>query len=93
VAGRADPGASDADRETLAQGHPPAQQAALVLAMLRKDERLMDLAIPNGISASTLRRWLLEVIGLLSGRAPRLNHMLRRLSACGQVVVLADGTP
>jgi hypothetical protein len=70
----------------------PAQQAVLVLAMLRKDERLLDLATPNGISASTLRRWLLEVITLLAGRAPRLPRVLRRLSARGQVVVLADGT-
>jgi hypothetical protein len=70
----------------------PAQQAVLVLAMLRKDERLLDLAAPNGISASTLRRWLLEVIGLLAGRAPRLNRTLRRLSARGAVVVLVDGT-
>ena len=70
----------------------PAQQAVLVLAMLRKDERLLDLAAPNGISASTLRRWLLEVIGLLAGRCPRLNRVLRRLAARGQVVVLADGT-
>jgi hypothetical protein len=70
----------------------PAQQAILVLAMLRKDERLLDLATPNGISASTLRRWLLEVITLLAGRAPRLNRVLRRLAAQGAVVVLADGT-
>lgn len=70
----------------------PAQQAVLVLAMLRKDERLLDLATPNGISASTLRRWLLEVIGLLAGRATRLNRVLRRLVARGTVVVLADGT-
>ena len=70
----------------------PAQQAVLVLAMLRKDERLLDLAAPYGISASTLRRYLLEVIGLLAGRAPRLNRVLRRLAARGQVVVLADGT-
>jgi hypothetical protein len=70
----------------------PAQQAVLVLAMLRKDERLLDLAGPNGISASTLRRYLLEAIGLLAGRATRLNRVLRRLAARGQVVVLADGT-
>src|SRR5207249_4962924 len=59
----------------------PGQQAVLVLAMLRKDERLLDLAGPNEVSASTLRRYLLEVIGLLAGRAPRLNRVLRRLSA------------
>ena len=70
----------------------PGQQAVLVLAMLRKDERLLDLATPNGISASTLRRWLLEVITLLAGRAPRLPRVLRRLAARGAVVVLVDGT-
>lgn len=70
----------------------PAQQAVVVLAMLRKDERLHDLAAPNGISPATLRRWLLEVITLLAGRAPRLNRVLRRLAAHGHVVVLVDGT-
>jgi len=70
----------------------PAQQAVLVLAMLRKDERLLDLATPNGVSAATLRRWLLEVITLLARRAPRLPRVLRRLAAHGQVAVLADGT-
>lgn len=68
------------------------QQAVLVLAMLRKDERLLDLAGPNQISASTLRRYLLEVLGLLAARAPRLNRALRRLAGQGAVVVLVDGT-
>ena len=70
----------------------PWGQAVLVLAILRKDERLTDLAGPHDLAPSTLRRYLLEVIGLLAGRAPRLNRVLRRLSARGQVVVLADGT-
>jgi hypothetical protein len=70
----------------------PWQQAVLVLAMLRKDERLRDLAGPNDLSPSTPRRYLLEVIGLLATRAPRLNRALRRLSEQGAVVVLVDGT-
>jgi hypothetical protein len=70
----------------------PGRQAVLVLAMLRKDERLADLAGPNQVSAATLRRYLLEVLGLLAGRAPRLDRTLRRLVALGHAVVLADGT-
>jgi len=70
----------------------PWQQAVLVLAMLRKDERLTDLAGPNDISPSTMRRYLLEVIGVLATRAPRLNRALRRLTGQGAVVVLVDGT-
>uniref|UniRef100_UPI001C550627 transposase family protein n=1 Tax=Amycolatopsis anabasis TaxID=1840409 RepID=UPI001C550627 len=70
----------------------PGRQAVLVLAMLRKDERLADLAGPHAVSASTLRRWLLEVIGLLAARAPRLDRVVRRLAARGVAVVLVDGT-
>ena len=70
----------------------PARQALLVLVMLRKDERLLDLACPNEISTATLRRYLLEVIELLATRAPRLDRTLRRLAARGAVVVLVDGT-
>ncbi|MGW0316565.1 hypothetical protein [Streptomyces flavidovirens] len=40
----------------------PGRQALLVLAFLRQDQRLADLAGGNDISASTLRRWMLEVI-------------------------------
>ncbi|MFD9891610.1 hypothetical protein ACFWY9_19915, partial [Amycolatopsis sp. NPDC059027] len=69
-----------------------AEQAVLVLAMLRHDQRLLDLSRANAVSASTIRRWLLEVIGLLAARAPRLDRVLRRLVARGAVVVLADGT-
>ncbi|GAA4548721.1 hypothetical protein GCM10023192_68810 [Amycolatopsis samaneae] len=64
----------------------------LVLAMLRHDQRLLDLSRANAVSASTIRRWLLETIRLLADRAPRLDRALRRLVARGAVVVLADGT-
>ncbi|MFD2488068.1 transposase family protein, partial [Amycolatopsis albidoflavus] len=70
----------------------PAEQAVLVLAMLRHDQRLLDLSRANAVSAATIRRWLLEVIDLLAARAPRLDRVLRRLAARGAVVVLADGT-
>ncbi|MFI0730359.1 transposase family protein [Streptomyces sp. NPDC021225] len=46
----------------------------------------------NGVSASTVRRWLLEVIELLSARAPRLNRALKKIARKGGVVVLIDGT-
>ncbi|MBN9744167.1 IS5/IS1182 family transposase [Amycolatopsis sp. A1MSW2902] len=70
----------------------PAEQAVLVLAMLRHDQRLLDLSRANAVSAATIRRWLLEAIDLLAARAPRLDRVLRRLAARGAAVVLADGT-
>lgn len=71
---------------------PPGRIAVLVLAVLRHDQRLADLAGGNGVSASTIRRWVLEVIGLLAARAPRLERALNRISAAGGDVVLLDGT-
>jgi hypothetical protein len=70
----------------------PAQQALVVLAVLRHDQRLADIGGGNGVSASTVRRWVLEVIALLAGRARRLGRVLRRLAARGAAVVLVDGT-
>jgi len=70
----------------------PGRQAVLVLAWLRHDQRLTDLAGANHISASTLRRWNLETIGLPAARAPRLDRVLTRLHATGQTLILADGT-
>ncbi|MFC9951407.1 transposase family protein [Streptomyces prasinus] len=43
-------------------------------------------------SDSTVRRWLLEVIGLLAARAPRLGRALKKIARKGGVVVLLDGT-
>ncbi|MFJ9034940.1 hypothetical protein ACIRQP_42410 [Streptomyces sp. NPDC102274] len=59
----------------------PGLQAVLVLAHLRHDQRLADLAGGNDIAASTLRRWVLEVIGLLSARAPRLDRALKKIAS------------
>ncbi|MGW5126967.1 transposase family protein [Streptomyces sp. NPDC004069] len=71
---------------------PPGRIALIVLAVLRHDQRLSDMAGGNGVSASTVRRWLLEVIGLLSARAPRLDRALKKIARKGGVVVLLDGT-
>nr|BFD94099.1 IS5/IS1182 family transposase [Kitasatospora sp. Xyl93] len=71
---------------------PPGKIALIVLAVLRHDQRLSDMAGGNDISASTVRRWLLEVIELLAARAPRLDRALRRITRTGGVVVLLDGT-
>jgi hypothetical protein len=70
----------------------PAGQALVVLAVLRHDQRLADIGGGQGVSSSTVRRWVLEVITLLAARAARLGRVLRRLAARGAVVVLVDGT-
>ncbi|MCC9705516.1 IS5/IS1182 family transposase [Streptomyces sp. MNU76] len=71
---------------------PPGRIALIVLAVLRHDQRLSDIAGGNDVSASTVRRWLLEVIGLLSARAQRLDRALKKIARKGGVVVLLDGT-
>lgn len=70
----------------------PGTQAVIVLAVLRHDQRLLDMAGGNDVSASTVRRWVLEVIDLLSARAPRLDRALKKIARKGGVVVLLDGT-
>ncbi|MEO3859730.1 transposase family protein [Acrocarpospora sp. B8E8] len=71
---------------------PPGRIAVVVLAFLRHDHRLADLAGGNDVSASTIRRWVLEVIALLAQRAPRLDRALKKITAAGGDVVLLDGT-
>lgn len=71
---------------------PPGTQAVIVLAVLRHDQRLADMAGSNDVSASTIRRWLLEVIELLAARAPRLDRALKKIARSGGEVVLIDGT-
>ncbi|GAB2451568.1 transposase family protein [Streptomyces incanus] len=68
------------------------QIAVIVLAHLRNDERLADLAGGNAVSASTVRRWVLEVIGLLAARSPRLDRALAKVAKDSGCVVLLDGT-
>ncbi|WP_055495235.1 transposase family protein [Streptomyces sp. TP-A0356] len=67
----------------------PGAQAVIVLAVLRHDQRLAD---GNHVSAATVRRWVLEVLTLLSTRAPRLDRALKKIARRGGVVVLLDGT-
>ncbi|MFH9355789.1 IS5/IS1182 family transposase, partial [Kitasatospora sp. NPDC017646] len=71
---------------------PPGKIALIVLAALRHDQRLSDMAGGNDVSASTVRRWLLEVIALLAARAPRLERALKKVTRSGGEVVLIDGT-
>jgi hypothetical protein len=71
---------------------PPGKIALIVLATLRHDHRLADMAGGNGISSSTLHRWTWEIIGLLAVRAPRLDRALATISRQGGEVVLIDGT-
>lgn len=68
------------------------QIAVITLAHLRNDERLADLAGGNAVSASTVRRWVLEVINLLAARSPRLDRALAKVAKNGGCVVLLDGT-
>lgn len=70
----------------------PGTQAIVVLAVLRHDQRLADMAGGNNVSASTVRRWVLEVLGLLAARAPRLDRALKKIARRGGAVVLLDGT-
>jgi len=71
---------------------PPGKIALIVLATLRHDHRLADMAGCNGVSASTIDRWTWEVIGLLAARAPRLDRALATIRREGGEVVLLDGT-
>lgn len=71
---------------------PPGRIAVLVLAMLRHDQRLLDLAGGNGVPESTLRRWRDEMLDLLAAKAPRLDRALRKIARRGGEVVLIDGT-
>ncbi|MGA4949223.1 transposase family protein [Streptomyces lydicamycinicus] len=66
--------------------------ALIVLAVLRRDQRLSGTAGRNDVSTSTVRRWLPEVIGLLSAPAPRLDRALKKITRKGGAVVLLDGS-
>ncbi len=71
---------------------PAGTQGLIVLAVLRHDQRLSDMAGGNQVSASTVRRWVTEVLRLLAARAPRLDRALKKIAKKGGVVVLLDGT-
>ncbi|MBD0716076.1 transposase family protein [Streptomyces sp. CBMA370] len=71
---------------------PPGKIAVIVLAVLRHDQRLADMAGGNNVSESTVRRWRDEVITLLAAQAPRLDRALKKIARQGGEVVLIDGT-
>ncbi|WP_405691336.1 transposase family protein [Streptomyces sp. NBC_00057] len=64
----------------------------IVLAVLRHDQRLADMAGGNNVSESTVRRWRDELITLLAAQAPRLDRALKKIAKQGGEVVLIDGT-
>ncbi|KOV80983.1 transposase [Streptomyces sp. NRRL WC-3618] len=70
----------------------PGRQAVIVLAVLRHDQRLADMAGVGGVGESTVRRWVKEVVKLLAARSPRLDRALKKTARSGGVVVLLDGT-
>ncbi|MER5556354.1 transposase family protein [Streptomyces sp. NPDC002793] len=71
---------------------PPGKIAVIVLAVLRHDQRLADMAGGNDVSESTVRRWRDELIRLLAAQAPRLDRALKKIAKQGGEVVLFDGT-
>jgi len=71
---------------------PPGKIALIVLATLRHDHRLADMAGGNDVSASTIHRWTWEIITLLAARAPRLDRALAAITRQGGEAVLLDGT-
>ena len=71
---------------------PPGKITLIVLATLRHDHRLADMAGGNGVSASTIHRWTWEIIRLLAARAPRLDRALTTIRKQGGEAVLLDGT-
>ncbi|UOX92464.1 transposase family protein [Amycolatopsis sp. FBCC-B4732] len=64
----------------------------MVLTVLRHDSRLAHIGGGQGVAASTVRRWVLEVIALPAARARRSGQVLNRLARSGASVVLVDGT-
>jgi hypothetical protein len=71
---------------------PPGKITLIVLATLRHDHRMADMAGGNGVSASTIHWWTWEIIGLLAARAPRLDRALTKITRQGGEAVLLDGT-
>ncbi|MEU7563978.1 hypothetical protein [Streptomyces eurythermus] len=63
---------------------PPGKIAVIVLAVLRHDQRLADMAGGNNVSESTVRRWHDELIGLLAAQAPRLERALTKVARVGR---------
>ena len=71
---------------------PPARQALLVLAYLRKGETFTELAAGFEVSATTAWRYVNEVVELLAARAPKLKKAVRDAKEAGHAYVIVDGT-
>ncbi|MFV5996964.1 transposase family protein [Streptomyces sp. NPDC056231] len=71
---------------------PPGRTAVIVLAVLRHDQRLADMAGGNNVSQTTVRHWRDELIGLLAAQVPRLDRARKKIAKRGREVVLIDGT-
>lgn len=71
---------------------PPGKIAVIVLALLRHDQHLADMAGGDHVSESTVRRWRDELIKLLAAQAPRLDRALKKIAKQGGEAVLIDGT-
>ncbi|WP_217250704.1 transposase family protein [Streptomyces sp. AC602_WCS936] len=65
----------------------------IVLAVLRHDQRVADMAGGNDVSEYTVRSRRDELIGLLAAQAPRLDRALKKVTKQGGEAVLIDGTP
>ncbi|MFI9310950.1 transposase family protein [Streptomyces triculaminicus] len=70
----------------------PGRIVVIVLAVLRHDQRIADMAGGNQVGETTIRRWRDELIALLAARAPRLDRALKEIAKRGAEVVLIDGT-
>jgi hypothetical protein len=66
---------------------PAGKIAVIVLAVLRHDQRLADMAGGNDVSPGTVRRWAREILRLLAARAPRLDRALTKIARQGGEVV------
>jgi hypothetical protein len=71
---------------------PAGRIAVIVPAALRHDQRLADLVGGNGLSRTTVDRWLKEMIDLLAARTPKLERVLAKIARVGGSVVLIDGS-
>jgi DDE superfamily endonuclease/Helix-turn-helix of DDE superfamily endonuclease len=71
---------------------PPARQALLVLAYLRKGETFAELAAGFGVGTATAWRYVTETVGLLAARSPKLRTALARAKKAGHAYVVLDGT-
>lgn len=71
---------------------PDGKAALIVLAVLRHDQRLAEVAGANNVSASTVHRWVREVVTGLAQQAARLPRALSKAARAGAPVVLLDAT-